>query len=118
MNLRLKIFTIFSEKVSFSRTKTLETGGGIPGFCYEKREVQNVRDPGIIPGRDPAGRNTIYYVIWQKTTTFLIFAFLQGSYGIVKLAYNKDDDVQYAMKILSKKKLKRKGGIFGKSKTF
>jgi len=38
----------------------------------------------------------------------------QGSYGIVKLAYNKDDDVQYAMKILSKKKLKRKGGIFGR----
>ena len=80
---------------------------------------------------------SIYYVIWQKTT-FVIFAFLQGSYGIVKLAYNKDDDVQYvskiylfkqflnnektfyfqAMKILSKKKLKRKGGIFGKSKTY
>jgi len=39
----------------------------------------------------------------------------QGSYGIVKLAYNKDDDVQYAMKILSKKKLKRKGGIFGRN---
>lgn len=38
----------------------------------------------------------------------------QGSYGIVKLAYNKDDDMPYAMKILSKKKLKRKGGIFGK----
>jgi len=38
----------------------------------------------------------------------------QGSYGIVKLAYNKDDDVQYAVKILSKKKLKRKGGIFGR----
>jgi len=38
----------------------------------------------------------------------------QGSYGIVKLAYNKDDDVQYAMKILSKKKLKRKGGLFAR----
>ena len=48
----------------------------------------------------------------------LCYCVLQGSYGIVKLAYNKDDDVQYAMKILSKKKLKRKGGIFGKSKTF
>ncbi len=38
----------------------------------------------------------------------------QGSYGIVKLAYNKEDDTQYAMKILSKKKLKRKAGVFGK----
>jgi len=38
----------------------------------------------------------------------------QGSYGIVKLAHNKEDDVQYAMKILSKKKLKRKGGIFAR----
>jgi len=65
----------------------------------------------------------------------------QGSYGIVKLAYNKEDDSHYvrekscffflrlmfitlflspspraraqAMKILSKKKLKRKAGIFG-----
>ena len=41
---------------------------------------------------------SIYYVIWQKKT-FVIFAFLQGSYGIVKLAYNKDDDVQYVSKI-------------------
>ena len=35
-----------------------------------------------------------------------------GSYGIVKLAYNKEDDSHYAMKILSKKKLKRKAGFF------
>ena len=36
----------------------------------------------------------------------------QGSYGIVKLAYNKEDDTHYAMKILSKKRLKRRAGIF------
>ena len=49
-----------------------------------------------------------------KSYRFHVIDFLfQGSYGIVKLAYNKDDDVQYAMKILSKKKLKRKAGIFG-----
>jgi serine/threonine protein kinase len=39
----------------------------------------------------------------------------QGSYGIVKLAYNKEDDVNYAMKILSKRKLKKKGGLFGRA---
>lgn len=39
----------------------------------------------------------------------------QGSYGIVKLAYNEEDDQNYAMKILSKKKLKRKAGIFGRN---
>ena len=48
----------------------------------------------------------------------MTFDWFQGSYGIVKLAYNKDDDVQYAMKILSKKKLKRKAGIFGKFPIF
>lgn len=39
----------------------------------------------------------------------------QGSYGIVKLAYNEEDDTHYAMKILSKKKLKKKAGIFGRA---
>ncbi|KAK7483399.1 hypothetical protein BaRGS_00025339 [Batillaria attramentaria] len=36
----------------------------------------------------------------------------KGSYGIVKLAYNEEDDVHYAMKILSKKKLMKKAGFF------
>ena len=48
----------------------------------------------------------------------LNFTFLfQGSYGIVKLCHNEDDDSTYAMKILSKKKLKRKAGVFGKLST-
>ncbi|KAG7206120.1 hypothetical protein KM043_003514 [Ampulex compressa] len=38
----------------------------------------------------------------------------QGSYGIVKLAYNEEEEVHYAMKILSKKKLMKKAGIFGR----
>ncbi|KAF7987756.1 hypothetical protein HCN44_003619 [Aphidius gifuensis] len=38
----------------------------------------------------------------------------QGSFGIVKLAYNEEDDTHYAMKILSKKKLMKKAGIFGR----
>ncbi|XP_012943873.1 calcium/calmodulin-dependent protein kinase kinase 2 [Aplysia californica] len=36
----------------------------------------------------------------------------KGSYGIVKLAYNEEDDIHYAMKILSKKKLMKKAGFF------
>ncbi|CAG5132295.1 unnamed protein product, partial [Candidula unifasciata] len=36
----------------------------------------------------------------------------KGSYGIVKLAYNEQDDVHYAMKILSKKKLMKKAGFY------
>lgn len=39
----------------------------------------------------------------------------QGSYGIVKLAYNEEDDTHYAMKILSKKKLLKKAGIIGRA---
>ncbi|XP_044740546.1 protein kinase 3-like isoform X2 [Chrysoperla carnea] len=38
----------------------------------------------------------------------------QGSYGIVKLAYNEEDDTHYAMKILSKKRLMKKAGLFGR----
>jgi len=38
----------------------------------------------------------------------------QGSYGIVKLAYNREEDKHYAMKILSKKKLQKKAGVFGR----
>ena len=45
------------------------------------------------------------------------FIFIQGSYGIVKLCHNEEDDSIYAMKILSKKKLKRKAGVFGKLST-
>ncbi|XP_069683438.1 uncharacterized protein [Periplaneta americana] len=39
----------------------------------------------------------------------------QGSYGIVKLAYNEEDETHYAMKILSKKKLLKKAGVFGRA---
>merc|ERR1719410_2392034 len=38
----------------------------------------------------------------------------QGSYSIVKMAYNVEMDMHYAMKILSKKKLQKKAGIFGR----
>ncbi|CAH0765585.1 unnamed protein product [Bemisia tabaci] len=38
----------------------------------------------------------------------------QGSFGIVKLAYNEEDDKHYAMKILSKKKMLKKAGVFGR----
>uniref|UniRef100_A0A669ELM3 Calcium/calmodulin-dependent protein kinase kinase 1, alpha b n=1 Tax=Oreochromis niloticus TaxID=8128 RepID=A0A669ELM3_ORENI len=42
------------------------------------------------------------------------FAFgvsLQGSYGVVKLAYNEDSEEHYAMKVVSKKKLMRQCGF-------
>ncbi|KAA0701839.1 Calcium/calmodulin-dependent protein kinase kinase 1 [Triplophysa tibetana] len=35
----------------------------------------------------------------------------KGSYGVVKLAYNDDDDQYYAMKLVSKKKLMRQFGF-------
>ncbi|XP_074643752.1 calcium/calmodulin-dependent protein kinase kinase 1-like [Tubulanus polymorphus] len=41
----------------------------------------------------------------------------KGSYGIVKLAYNQEDDAHYAMKILSKKKLIKKTGFFRRPPT-
>ncbi|XP_065201569.1 calcium/calmodulin-dependent protein kinase kinase 1 [Planococcus citri] len=44
----------------------------------------------------------------------LIDSIGQGSFGLVKLAYNEEDDKHYAMKILSKKKLLRKAGCFGR----
>ena len=38
-----------------------------------------------------------------------------GSYGRVKLGYNEEDDTNYAVKILSKKKLRKKAGILGRT---
>ncbi|CAB1434745.1 unnamed protein product [Pleuronectes platessa] len=35
----------------------------------------------------------------------------KGSYGVVKLAYNEDDDKNYAMKVVSKKKLIKQCGF-------
>ncbi|GAB0198167.1 calcium/calmodulin-dependent protein kinase kinase 1 [Grus japonensis] len=35
----------------------------------------------------------------------------KGSYGVVKLAYNENDDKYYAMKVLSKKKLLKQYGF-------
>uniref|UniRef100_A0A670K9Q2 calcium/calmodulin-dependent protein kinase n=1 Tax=Podarcis muralis TaxID=64176 RepID=A0A670K9Q2_PODMU len=35
----------------------------------------------------------------------------KGSYGVVKLAYNENDNTYYAMKVLSKKKLMRQAGF-------
>uniref|UniRef100_A0A8D8ST04 calcium/calmodulin-dependent protein kinase n=1 Tax=Cacopsylla melanoneura TaxID=428564 RepID=A0A8D8ST04_9HEMI len=39
----------------------------------------------------------------------------QGSYGEVKLAYNDEDGRNYAIKILSKKKLMKRAGVFGRA---
>ncbi|GBL83510.1 Calcium/calmodulin-dependent protein kinase kinase 2 [Araneus ventricosus] len=38
----------------------------------------------------------------------------QGSFGIVKLAYNEEDNTHYAMKVLSKRKLMRRAGLYGR----
>ncbi|KAK3555329.1 hypothetical protein QTP86_014927 [Hemibagrus guttatus] len=35
----------------------------------------------------------------------------KGSYGVVKLAYNEDDNTYYAMKVLSKRRLMRQAGF-------
>ena len=63
---------------------------------------------------------SIVHLRWrQKMILRSLCPFLfQGSYGIVKLAHNKEDDNLYAMKILSKKKLKRRAGVFGKLCTY
>lgn len=45
---------------------------------------------------------------------FWYFYYLQGSYGLVKLAYSEEDSTHYAMKILSKKKLLKKAGLMGR----
>ncbi|KAF0038071.1 hypothetical protein F2P81_008555 [Scophthalmus maximus] len=42
---------------------------------------------------------------------------LWGSYGVVKLAYNEDDDKHYAMKVVSKKKLMKQCGFPRKSRS-
>ncbi|KAL6254355.1 hypothetical protein P5V15_014403 [Pogonomyrmex californicus] len=38
----------------------------------------------------------------------------KGSFGVVKKVFNEEDDTYYAMKIVSKRKLMKKTGIFGR----
>lgn len=42
------------------------------------------------------------------------FALAQGSFGVVKKVFNEEDGTYYAMKIVSKRKLMKKTGIFGR----
>lgn len=67
--------------------------------CRVSINVQSLDDPNV----------------YQKLNQYkLIDSIGQGSYGLVKLAYNELDDKHYAMKILSKKKLMKKAGCFGR----
>eukprot|EP00102_Acyrthosiphon_pisum_P011491 XP_008180231.1 PREDICTED: calcium/calmodulin-dependent protein kinase kinase 1 isoform X3 [Acyrthosiphon pisum] len=67
--------------------------------CRVSVNVQSLDDPNV----------------HQKLNQYkLIDSIGQGSYGLVKLAYNELDDKHYAMKILSKKKLMKKAGCFGR----
>ncbi|VVC29341.1 Armadillo-type fold,Protein kinase, ATP binding site,WD40-repeat-containing domain,Protein kinase [Cinara cedri] len=67
--------------------------------CRVSVNVQSLDDPNV----------------HQKLNQYkLIDSIGQGSYGLVKLAYNELDDKNYAMKILSKKKLMKKAGCFGR----
>lgn len=50
----------------------------------------------------------------RRRFNFKVCDDFQGSYGIVKLVFNEEDETYYAMKILSKKKLMKKAGIFGR----
>lgn len=42
------------------------------------------------------------------------FTLAQGSFGVVKKVFNEEDGTYYAMKIVSKRKLMKKTGIFGR----
>uniref|UniRef100_A0AAQ5ZT74 Protein kinase domain-containing protein n=1 Tax=Amphiprion ocellaris TaxID=80972 RepID=A0AAQ5ZT74_AMPOC len=45
--------------------------------------------------------------VWSSLQVNMI----PGSYGVVKLAYNEDDNTYYAMKVLSKRRLMRQAGF-------
>ena len=51
------------------------------------------------------------YMLYKMSSQGLLGV---GSYGQVKLGYNEEDNTNYAVKILSRKKLRRKVGIFGR----
>lgn len=60
---------------------------------------------------DQIGQVRINLKLFIMSCSFVFCLLIQGSYGLVKLAYNEEDATHYAMKILSKKKLLRKAGI-------
>ena len=79
--MNLKIFTNYLKKSLFPRPKTLQQiRRRDPGFCFGKREVQNVRDSGMISGRDLSGPNTNFnsfvltYMVDEYTDKVLMLA--------------------------------------------
>ncbi|CAG0912431.1 unnamed protein product, partial [Notodromas monacha] len=64
------------------------------------------------------GHVQLFHILLRKTSAEqnakLILFVAVGSYGIVKLAYNLEDDTHYAMKILSKRKLMKRAGLYGR----
>ncbi|XP_049879697.1 calcium/calmodulin-dependent protein kinase kinase 2 [Pectinophora gossypiella] len=102
---RLSTFTATGDRGNLLRShaaKSAECHAGSPRARRTPRESRRVslaQQPGYV----------------QLNQYRLLEPIGQGSYGIVKLAYNEEDDTHYAMKILSKRKLMRRAGLFGRA---
>ncbi|XP_059511209.1 calcium/calmodulin-dependent protein kinase kinase 1 isoform X2 [Stegostoma tigrinum] len=87
----------------------LSASGVLPSYgAYSTGPLPSVRRPTIESSR-------INMVNCQDSTQLNQYKLKteigKGSYGVVKLAYNENDDKHYAMKVLSKKKLMKQYGF-------
>ena len=73
-------------------------------FTSEKTKKGREIFVTTIKETSPKCKKKIYFffqILLDFTVIFMIKFFFQGSYGIVKLAHNKEDDVQYVSRFFS-----------------
>ncbi|NWW42972.1 KKCC2 kinase, partial [Pedionomus torquatus] len=83
-------------------------------FIYPSLPYSPVTSPHSsprLPRRPTVESNRVSITGLQVRGSHRHFHVSPGSYGVVKLAYNEDDNTYYAMKVLSKKKLMRQAGF-------
>ncbi|XP_038669016.1 calcium/calmodulin-dependent protein kinase kinase 1 [Scyliorhinus canicula] len=85
---------------------TISESGALPSYgAYATGPLPSARRPTIESSRINSQDSMQLNQYKLKTEIG------KGSYGVVKLAYNENDDKHYAMKVLSKKKLMKQYGF-------
>ncbi|XP_072325249.1 calcium/calmodulin-dependent protein kinase kinase 1 isoform X2 [Scyliorhinus torazame] len=88
---------------------TTSASGALPSYgAYATGPLPSARRPTIESSRI----NTVNSQDSMQLNQYKLKTEIgKGSYGVVKLAYNENDDKHYAMKVLSKKKLMKQYGF-------
>ncbi|KAL0965394.1 hypothetical protein UPYG_G00280710 [Umbra pygmaea] len=115
--------TLSDRKLSLQeRSQTAMSPGGSPGhngrYIYPSLPYSPITSPHSsprLPRRPTVESHRVSITDLQDCVQLNQYKLKdeigKGSYGVVKLAYNEDDNTYYAMKVLSKKRLMRQAGF-------